>query len=170
MSLVSNFIGGIGFNPEVNGNKGVTSQFDLNDTTFAELLEKQLSNNINNQTQSDNIIDGLGMPPGIQIENIDGTEFSNTAQDQAEAVGEKINTTETDNTANPFDMDKNGDVTTSEVVTFFSSLLENGTEGQNARSELFDFAKRQAADFYNKYSKSVVTDLTEFVDDIKRIV
>ena len=170
MSLVSNFIGGIGFNPGINGNNGVTSQFDLNDTTFAELLEKQLSNNINNQTQSDNIIDGLGMPPGIQIENIDGTEFSNTAQDQAEAVGEKINTTETDNAANPFDMDKNGDVTTSEVVTFFSSLLGNNSQGQNARSELFDFAKKQATDFYNKYSKNAVSNLTDLVDDIKRVV
>ena len=168
MNLVSNFIGAAGANTGTGVSNNVSPFFDFNDTTFAGLLEKQLnSNNIN--TPSDNIIDGLGIPPGIQIENFDGTEFSNTAQDQAEAVGEKINTTETDNTANPFDADKNGDVTTSEVVTFFSSLLNNGAEGQNARSELFDFAKRQAADFYNKYSKSVVTDLTEFVDDIKRV-
>lgn len=168
MNLVSNYIGGIGLNPGVNN--GVTPQIDLNDTTFAELLEKQLNNNINNQAQTNSIINGLGMPPGIQIENFDGAGFTNTAQDQAEAVGEKINSTEADNAANPFDADKNGDVTTSEVVTFFSSLLDNGAEGQDARSELFDFAKKQAAGFYNKYSKNVVTDLAEFVDDIKRIV
>ena len=43
MNLVSNYIGGIGLNPGVNN--GVTPQIDLNDTTFAELLEKQLNNN-----------------------------------------------------------------------------------------------------------------------------
>ena len=83
---------------------------------------------------------------------------------------EKIYTIETDNTTNPFDMNNDGDVTTSEVVTFFSSLLNNNSQGQNARSELFDFAKKQAADFYNKYSKNVVSNLTELVDDIKRVV
>ena len=170
MSLVSNYIGGIGFNPEINGNNGVTSQFDLNDTTFAELLEKQLNNNINNQTPANNIIDGLGMPPGIEIEPLEGTEFSNTVQDQMEAMGEKTNSIETDNSTNPFDMNGDGDVTTSEAVTFFTSLLDIGTDGQNARSELFDFAKKQATDFYNKYSKNVVSNLTDLVDDIKRVV
>lgn len=166
MSLVSNFIGDIS---SIGLNNGVSStpSFDLNDTTFAELLEKQLNKNSEVQNSSTNLIDGLGMPPGIQIENFDGIDFSETAQDQVEAVGEKINTTETDNMTNPFDMNNDGDVTTSEVVTFFSSLLDNNSQGQNARSELFDFAKKQATNFYNTYSRSVVTDLKEFVDDIQ---
>lgn len=169
MSLVSNFVGNIS---SIGLNNGVSStpSFDLNDTTFSELLEKQLNKSSQVQNSSTNLIDGLGMPPGIQIENLDGTDFSETAQDQVEAVGEKIDTTETDNTTNPFDMNNDGDVTTSEVVTFFSSLLDNNSQGQNARSELFDFAKKQAADFYNKYSKNVVSNLTELVDDIKRVV
>ena len=100
-------------------------------------------------------------------ENYDGTEFSNTVQDQMEAVGEKTSSIETDNSTNPFDMNGDGDVTTSEAVTFFTSLLETGADGQNARSELFDFAKKQATNFYNTYSRSVVTDLKEFVDDIQ---
>ena len=169
MSLVSNFVGNIS---SIGLNNGVSStpSFDLNDTTFSELLEKQLNKSSQVQNSSTNLIDGLGMPPGIQIENLDGTDFTETAQDQVEAVGEKIDTTETDNTTNPFDMNNDGDVTTSEVVTFFSSLLDNNSQGQNARSELFDFAKKQAADFYNKYSKNVVSNLTELVDDIKRVV
>ena len=170
MSLVSNFIGGIGFNPGINGNNGVTSQFDLNDTTFAELLEKQLNNNINNSTPTNSIMDGLGMPPGIEIKPLEGTEFSDTVQDQMDAVGEKTNNIETDNSTNPFDMNGDGDVTTSEAVTFFTSLLDMGADGQNARSELFDFAKKQATDFYSKYSKNVVSNLTDLVDDIKRAV
>ena len=169
MSLVSNFVGNIS---SIGLNNGVSStpSFDLNDTTFSELLEKQLNKSSQVQNSSTNLIDGLGMPPGIQIENLDGTDFSETAQDQVEAVGEKIDTTETDNTTNPFDMNNDGDVTTSEVVTFFSSLLDNNSQGQNARSELFDFAKKQATDFYNKYSKNVVSNLTDLVDDIKRVV
>lgn len=169
MSLVSNFVGNIS---SIGLNNGVSStpSFDLNDTTFSELLEKQLNKSSQVQNSSTNLIDGLGMPPGIQIENLDGTDFSETAQDQVEAVGEKIDTTETDNTTNPFDMNNDGDVTTSEVVTFFSSLLNNNSQGQNARSELFDFAKKQATDFYNKYSKNVVSNLTDLVDDIKRVV
>ena len=166
MSLVSNFVGNIS---SIGLNNGVSStpSFDLNDTTFSELLEKQLNNNINNQTPANNIINGLGMPPGIEIEPLEGTEFSNTVQDQMEAVGEKTNSIETDNSTNPFDMNNDGDVTTSEVVTFFSSLLDNNSQGQNARSELFDFAKKQATNFYNTYSRIVVTDLKEFVDDIQ---
>ena len=163
MSLISNAISGIGNN--LGGIKA-TPDFNLDDSTFADLLEKQLQNKIDSQENS--TITGLGMPAGFQIENLDGTEFSETAQDQMEAIGEKINIEE-NNISNPFDMDNNGDVTGHEAISFFSSLLNNDTKGDNARSELFDFAKKQAANFYNTYSKSFVTDLKDFVEDIKSI-
>ena len=164
MSLISNAISGIGNN--LGGIKA-TPDFNLDDSTFADLLKKQLQNKID--SQENNTITGLGMPAGFQIENLDGTEFSETAQDQMEAIGEKINI-EKNNISNPFDMNNNGDVTGHEAISFFSSLLNNDTKGDNAKSELFDFAKKQAAEFYNKYSKTVVNNLNEFATDIKSII
>ncbi len=163
MSLVSSIVSGI----SSNGVGNITSSFNLDDNTFSDLLEKQMKTSLENK--EDNSIKGLGMPPGFQIENLDGSEFSETAQDQIDAIGEKINT-ENVNTENPFDTNSDGNVTTQEAITFFSSLLDNDSKGQNARSELFDFAKRQAANFYNTYSKNVVTDVKEFVSDIKSMI
>ena len=60
-----------------------------------------------------------------------------------------------------------GEVTSSEMLTFFTSLLDNGAEGEQTRSELFDFAQKQAAGFYSKYSKEAVNTLNEFISDIK---
>ena len=157
MSLVSNFVGGIGINPN-GGVSGITPQFDLDDTTFSDLLEKQL--NVKPGEESANLFGSLGMPAGMQI---DGIDFAEKAQDQLEALGDEIKTENT----NMFDLNKDGDVTTSEAVTFFTSLLDNNAQGQNARPELFDFARKQASNFYNKYSRDVITSVNEFVDDIK---
>ena len=168
MSIVSNFIGGIGgINPN-GGINGIAPQFDLNDTTFAELLEKQL----NAQEESkgvNSLLGALGMPPGMQIDGMDGAEFTETAFDQAEALGAKTDTEKREDVQNDnlIDLNNDGEISTQEVRTFFSSLLDNGTTGQEARSELFDFAKKQAASFYNKYSKDVITNLNEFVDDLR---
>lgn len=157
MSLVSNFIGGIS---GINQIGSVTSNLDLNDTTFSDLLDKQME--IKNK-ETNGIFGQLGMPAGMEIEGID---FSEKAADQIEAIGEKTEP----NFSEMLDTNHDGEVTTSEAVTFFSSLLDNNTEGQNARSELFEFARKQAANFYHKYSGSVVTDLQEFVDDIHKII
>ena len=74
------------------------------------------------------------------------------------------------NEANKLDLNGDGNVTTSEAVTFFTSLLDNSNLGQKNDSGLFDFAKKQAFNFYNKYSRSVVTDVQEFVEDIQGLV
>ena len=84
-----------------------------------------------------------------------------------EILGEKM-TSEKANETNMLDLDGDGSVTTSEAVTFFTSLLDNSNLGSN--SQLFDFAKKQASNFYNKYSRSVVTDVKEFVEDIQGLV
>ena len=96
MSLVSNFIGGVS-SSGLSGLNGLTQAFDLNDTTFSDLLEKQMDKKI--QPTNEGLIGSLGMPAGLQIENFDGTEFSETVQDQMEAIGEKIQTE--DNMSNP---------------------------------------------------------------------
>lgn len=160
MSLVSNFIGGIssvgvgGLNPSQN--------LDLNDTTFSDLLEKQME--VKPKEENNNIFASLGMPAGMKIESVD---FSEKVQDQMEILGEKM-TSEKANETNMLDLDGDGSVTTSEAVTFFTSLLDNSNLGSN--SQLFDFAKKQASNFYNKYSRSVVTDVKEFVEDIQGLV
>ena len=166
MSLVSNFIGGIsGLNGITNGQNVTSVGLDINDTTFAELLKKQLS--AAEETQPSSGLAGtFGIPAGMQIDGMDGTEFSEKAFDQAEALDAKSDNDE-NNQNNIMDLNNDGDVTSSEMLTFFSSLLDNNTAGQEARSELFDFARKQAANFYNKYSKDVVSNLEDLVSDIK---
>ena len=80
---------------------------NLNDTTFADLLEKQMGNNI---VQSvDNVLQNFGVPAGLNIQPMEGLD--------------------------------------------------------SVASNLTDFARKQAANFYDKYSRSVVTDIKEFVED-----
>ena len=86
-----------------------------------------------------------------------------------ESLGDKM-TSEKANETNILDLDGDGNVTTSEAVTFFTSLLDNSNFGNDSKSQLFDFAKKQASNFYNKYSRNVVTDVKEFVEDIQNIV
>ena len=170
MSLVSNFIGGI--SGISLGNNTVTPNFDLNDTTFSELLEKQL--NTTDKTEGlSNSLGTLGIPAGLQIDGMNGAEFTETAFDQAEAFGAKTDaekSEEENQTNNIIDLNNDGDVTSSEIRTFFGSLLDSGSTGQEARSELFDFAKKQAANLYDKYSKNVVTNLNDFVSDVKELI
>ena len=165
MSLVSNFIGGIGVNPN-GGINGIAQQFDLSDTTFSDLLEKQIDTKENEKTNS--ILSGhFGIPAGMQIDGMDGAEFTEKAFDQAEALGAKTDFEDKNEQNNIMDTNNDGEVTTSEMLTFFTSLLDTNSEGENARSELFDFAKKQAANFYDKYSKSAVNSLNEFVSDLQ---
>lgn len=166
MSLVSNFIGEIGVNSLSSLSNPLKN--DINNNDFEALLQKQIEGTGLNEGENITQPLNLGAPPGFEIESLDGIDFSEIAHDQLEAVGEKINTQE--NMSSPFDMNGDGNVTTSEAVTFFTSLLENNSNGENARSELFDFAKKQASNLYNKYSRSVVTDVTEFVEDIKNMI
>ena len=166
MSLVSNFIGGIGVNSLSSLSNPLKN--DVNNNDFEALLQKQMEGTGVDKGENTTRPLNLGAPPGFEIENFDGIDFSETAQDQIEAVGEKIDTQE--NMSNPFDMNGDGNVTTSEAVTFFTSLLDNSSNGENARSELFDFAKKQASNLYNKYSRTVVTDVHEFVNDIQGMI
>ena len=166
MSLVSNFIGGIGVNSLSSLSNPLKN--DVNNNDFEALLQEQMEGTGAYEGENTTRPLNLGAPPGFEIENFDGIDFSETAQDQIEAVGEKIDTQE--NMSNPFDMNGDGNVTTSEAVTFFTSLLDNSSNGENARSELFDFAKKQASNLYNKYSRTVVTDVKEFVNDIQEMI
>lgn len=151
MNLVSNFIGGISSSPI---GASTASNIDLEDKTFSDLLEKQLNEKVG--TPKNTISDSLGVPPGLEIQNLDGSYFSNFDLNQDNTDCVKTDTIN-DGCVN--------DITTSETVTFFNSLLDS-KDNKNLHNEVFEFAKKQAANLYTKGASSVITDLNEFVGDI----
>lgn len=148
MSLVSNFVGGISAS-QFGGSGKVSPDFDLNDTTFSDLLEKQL--NTKPESDSSGIAGMLGMPSGFPIENADFAEPVESIESAAQVDNQGI--------------EQEDGTTTSEMLTFYSSMLDNNLENQNSHTRIFDFARKQAANFYQKYSGNIVTDLQEFVSD-----
>ena len=169
MDAVSNFIGSI--SPEMfgGGTKGASQNLDLGDTTFSDLLEKQLNNIQGNEPD---FSQGFGLPSGINIADIGGG-FSqlniNTTNiksgenmDMLESV-KPINSSENTEFMN---LNNKRDLSTSEVVTFFTSLFDSKPSMTDTESSgLFDFERKTAANLYNKYAKNIVTDLSEFVTD-----
>ena len=116
MSLASSFISNIVSAP-TDLKSGLAAIINLNDKTFADILEKQLKvqavENINN------FVGSMGIPAGMEIQNITDEELNN------------INNTEK-----------------------ISSL---------SKTELFDYSRKQAVNFYTHYSKDVVLGLREFM-------
>ena len=146
MSLVENIINQI----SVGGGITKPQGFDLNDDTFAKLLEKASakSNDINS-----NFVGEMGIPAGLQIEPFDGVGHAEAAQGQLEAVGE---TKQIGEVSEPIEIKEIN------VGDYFSSLLKTNTEN----NDLMDFAKKQVASFYAQQSKPIVLDSTEFVSDL----
>ena len=121
MSIVSNPMDVI--YPKNNINNFSSSTFGMfNDAgnQFANILEREMNNNINGAINSP--FESLGVPAGFQIQ-----EF------------------------NPAD--------------YVQKVSENGKLDNGGGYNLLDFAKKHAADYYNKHSGSVVMDLAEFVSD-----
>lgn len=152
MSLVENLINQIS-TKELGG---ITKPlgFDLEDDTFAKLLEKQL--NQTEQSATTNLVGNMGMPAGLLIEPIDGVEFAETVQDQMEVVGEnKLSRDEYINQPIEFKELDLGD--------YFSNLLKaNSSEAQN----FMNFAKKQATSFYGAQAKNLIIDTKEFVEGV----
>lgn len=161
MDLVSNYIGELSAAQFGHKKEGVNSNFDLNDDTFANILEKQMNNSVNKIENNMNQIGNLGTPAGIDIGDFDGISpvfETNKVQDRA-----GINATENSG-FNFFNNLK--DFTTSDVITFFPSLFDSKpTLTQTQSNGLFDFERKFAANSYGKYARNIVTDLQEFVTD-----
>ena len=152
MSLVENLVNQIA----TQGLGGITKPvgFDMEDDTFAKLLEKQL--NSNQQIAPINSIGEMGMPAGLIIEPMEGIEFSETVQDQMEIVGEtKLSREEYINQPIEFKELDMGD--------YFSNLLK--TDSSEAKN-FMNFAKKQATNFYGIQSKNLIMDAKEFVEDV----
>lgn len=155
MSLVENLINQI----STNGLGGITrpQNFDLEDDTFAKLLEKQMSNAEKYIDQS-NSLGEIGMPAGLVIEPYDATNFSEKVQDQMETAGIK-NQQET-TLVEPIEIK---DV---DMRDYFSTLLSSSNEN----SDFMNFAKRQATNAYSIFKNSYVTDIKEFAQDLASMI
>ena len=141
MDLVSNFVGGLSASQFGSNTQSATSNFDMNDTTFADLLNKQL----NQQDEAVNSISNTAL-------NI--LDFNNKSSFEATNINPISN------------VDNTKDMSTSEVLTMFNSLFESKpTLTDSSNSGLFQFEKKFAASQYGKYARNVITDLNEFVSD-----
>ena len=153
MSLVENLINQI----STSGLNGITSplgNFDLSDDTFSKLLDKQL-NSVQENTPS-NFVGNFGIPAGLMIEPLDGTDFAETVQDQMEIIGEnKLSKEEYINQPIEFKDVDMGD--------YFSNLLKTQAE---TNSDFMNFARKNATNAYNVFSKNFIADMKDFVEDI----
>lgn len=156
MSLVENIINQITSNG-INGTSNLQN-FDLNDDTFAKLLNKQLEQN--ETISTDNFLGQIGMPAGFVIESIDGTDFSEMAKDQAEIIGESKLLGESQPTE-PIQFK------TVDTEDYFTTLIKSNTE---ASKNYMNFAKKQATNAYDIFQKSYVNDMKDFVKDIASMI
>lgn len=116
---------------------------------------KQLHNTINdfdiNDQTFSNILNEkiMGMDTSMNYNGINISDLQNN---------KKLDNVQTD-----FKTDKSsaGDMTTSEVLTFTKSLFD----ASDMRNSIYNFSRKSATNFYNKYSKNIATNLSEFVQD-----
>ena len=151
MSIVENLVNQI----STQGLSGITKPFgfELEDDTFAKLLEKQM--NSIQDSQPSNLVGNMGAPAGLVIEPLEGTDFAETVQDQMEIIGEnKLSRDEYINQPIEFKDIDMGD--------YFSNLLKTDS-GKN--SDFMNFAKKNATNAYNVFSKNLVMNAAEFVED-----
>ena len=155
MSLVENLINQI----STQGLGGITKPFgfDMNDDTFANLLERQM--NATNEITTTNTVGQMGAPAGLIIEPLDGVEHAEKVQDQMEALGENLFKETGINSAIEIkDMDF-GD--------YFSNLLKTPNDNN---SQFMNFAKKQASNAYDVFSRGYVADMQDFVEDVTSMI
>ena len=151
MSLVENLVNQIA----KNGLNGITqpNNFDLQDDTFAKLLDKQM-----NQAQITSAVSlgTMGAPAGLIIEPFDGTDFSDSNISNIEFSAEnQLSKEEYINQPIEFKELDMGD--------YFSNLLKSNTP---ENTNFFNFAKKHATDYYNQQAKNLVMNTNEFVIDV----
>lgn len=161
MDLVSNFVGSISPHLFGDNNHSITQNIDFGDKTFENILEEQMSKNI--EQNKTNFIDNLGLPSGVYIGDLDGAKPVFDVQNLQDDKVTSINQTE--NSPLAYSKDEK-DMSTSEYLTFFKSIFDSKPSlTDTSNSGLFQFERKSAANQYGKYSKNVVTNLSEFVAD-----
>ena len=148
--------------PSKLGGSQVTAvpDFDLNDKTFSDILDKQMDNI--NPAENTAAAQPAAVPNGFGIEELISMQQANLANENAA----KPRSTEPISKIDFNDLtlnDEDRHVTNSEMLTFFTSLLgnENGEKSNN----ISHFVRKQVTNFYGKHAGSVVTSLGEFVSD-----
>ena len=152
MSLVENLINQI----STQGLSGIAKPtgYDLDDDTFSKLLDKQLA--LSKEATPNNFVGNFGMPAGLNIEPLEGTDFAEKVQDQMEIIGDnKLSRDEYINQPIEFKDIDLGD--------HFSKLLNFSS---NANSDFMNFARKNATNAYNVFSKNFVADMQDFVEDV----
>lgn len=143
MSITENII-----NQLSNQTLGAVSKpqgFDLNDTTFANLLEKSMKvQSVDNQ--QGHLIAGMGAPAGFIIEPLNSTEAIQPISQADEKFEIK-------------DVDLGTD--------YFSNLLKSEPK---AHKDLMNFAQKHAANLYKVFNKSLITDIADLAGDIAGIM
>jgi len=161
MDLVSNLASTM-LAKAIEGNSTeTTSQVNLNDKTFANLLDKQLNNQLEQNGQ--NLVNNLGIPyiSGIDMGDLDGHNISQLNKIQPVDSYNK-------DLFNKYESGK--DFSMEEVLTLFNPLFDSKPSmADNSNSGLFDFERKTAASQYSKYAKNIITDLSEFVTDALKI-
>ena len=143
MSIVSNTIGSI-LNT-VKQAAETKSDYDLDDKTFSNLLDKQMQ-----ASPEKNWFDQFHPSPQISgIDGIDIQDLITSSHQQKQTISDKNKTEE---------------IGSAEMVAFLSKPFDSFSVSGN-NTGLMNFAKKHAANFYNKCASNVVTDLTEFVED-----
>lgn len=160
MSLSSNFIGSI--SPEKIGGKQVTvaPDFDLNDKTFSDILDKQMDDKTQvNKTNN-------AIPNGFNIDELISMQQANNAK-----AAERHTSTNPINPINFDDLISKDDehaISNSEMLTFYTSLFDKNSE-TNLHNGIGNFVRKQAANFYGKCAGNVITDIGEFVSDALKL-
>lgn len=159
-SIVSNLIEQISSSSV--GGLNQTQKFDLEDMTFAKLLEKQ-GLKLQEADSSNAITGQIGMPAGFQIESIDGSDINIDTPNDSNKVDQRNNITDIS------ELDTNpNNIKSSDSENFFSSLFNGDT--RDTASEVFNFALKHAANIYGQNGKSVVNNLKDFITDVAGMV
>ena len=145
MSLVENLVNQIA----TNGVSGITKPqgFDMNDNTFANLLDKQMS--INSNFAQNNLYGEMGMPAGLVIEPLEET-----------STVDKV-----------VEFDKIKDIQPTQEIEikdikigdYFSQYL---SDLSHLNSPIMNMAVKQAANSYGNFGRNMVYDISEFAQGI----
>lgn len=171
MSTVSNFIGSI--SPEMFGDsvKNAVQNVDMEDTTFSDMLEKQI--NLTKEQAQFDVTKDLGLPSGVNIIDLTESAFPHNNIDIKSGDNNMLESVKPVNETNEATlryMNDTKSMSTPEVITMFNSLFDSRPSVMDTESNgLMDFEKKVAAGKYNRYAKNIVTDLSEFVTDTIRM-
>ncbi len=155
MSLASNFVNTISHAQLGAKPVSVAPDSDLNDKTFSDILDKQIEGINKSQT-----IEQSGLPKGFTIDELISMQQANKTTVTQESTA----------AVNPISFDEliskeDSNISNSEMLGFFTSLFDKHAEN----NVIYNFARKQASNFYGKCAGNVVTDLAEFVTDALKL-